>query len=192
MVDLCQFFQLPSIGVLLPSEQPYGSGDRCIPAELGQSSGLRLSPVCTHPSSRQQALHLQGDFVDTHSSFLALERMVSGPSESFCGSSGHPSFQGRPSWTAPLSSSAPEPPRASSLCVETLQRFACHLELSWGVARQLSLCRRHSSRHLYQRRWECYRSWCSSRGHSVSNPSISTIADFLFFLRTEKLFLCRH
>ena len=78
--------------------------------------------------------------------------------------------------TAPLPSSAPEPPRAEPSCVATVQRFARHLGLS----------RRVATRRLYQHRWECHWSWCSSRGHSVSYPFIPKIADFLMFLRTEK------
>ena len=97
------------------------------------------------------------------------------------GSSGAPSFTSQSAQTAPLSLPAPEPPRASRL-----QRFDRHLGLSRGVANQLSLCGRQSSRCLYQYRWECYRAWCASRGHSVSSPTVSKIADFLLFLRAEK------
>ena len=51
---------------------------------------------------------------------------------------------------------------------------------------QLSLCRRQSSRRLYQHRWECYRSWCTSRGHSVSSSAVAEIAKFLCFLGLDK------
>ena len=54
------------------------------------------------------------------------------------------------------------------------------------MADQLFLCRRQSSHRLYQHLWECYRSWCASRGYSVSTPTITNIADFLLFLRVEK------
>ena len=70
--------------------------------------------------------------------------------------------------------------------VETVKRFARHLEFSHEVARQLALCRRESSRRLYQHRWSCYRRWCSDTGHSASRPSIFKLADFLLFLRKEK------
>ena len=68
----------------------------------------------------------------------------------------------------------------------TIQWFACYLGLSRRVANQLSLCRRQSSRHLYQHRWECYWSWCAGRGHSVSYPTVTKIADFLLFPCAEK------
>ena len=77
-------------------------------------------------------------------------------------------------------------PRASPSCMATIQRFTRALGLSSRVANQLSFCRRQSSQRLYQHRWECYRSWCHSKGHSVSVPTVVKIADFLCFLRLEK------
>ena len=56
------------------------------------------------------------------------------------------------------------------------------LGLSRGVACQLAMCRCSSSRRLYQHRSDCYRNWCSGKGHFVLNPSVSKTADFLFFL----------
>ena len=65
--------------------------------------------------------------------------MVPGPAGSLGGSSYCPTFQDRSTQAAPLSSSAPEPPRASSSCVERLQQFARHIGLSLAVARRLAL-----------------------------------------------------
>ena len=112
--------------------------------------------------------------------------MVSGARESCGVSSGAPSYTLRLTQTAPLSSSAPEPPHAEPSCVATVHRFAHHLGLSQRVANQLSLCWRQSSRRLYQHRWECYRSWSASLGNSVSTPSVPKKADFLMFLHTKK------
>ena len=89
--------------------------------------------------------------------------------------------------TAPISSPAPEPPPVSPSYVATVQQFACHLGLSRGVANQLSLCRRQSSRRLYQHCWECHRAWYAGRGHSVSSPTVSKIADFLLFLSVSAI-----
>ena len=102
------------------------------------------------------------------------------------GSSCAPFFTSRLTQTAPLSSPAPGPPCAAPSCVVTVQRFARHLGLSCGVANQLSLSRRQSSHLLCQHRWECCRAWCTSRGHSVSSPTVAKIADFLLFLRSGK------
>ena len=88
--------------------------------------------------------------------------------------------------TAPFSLPAPGPPRVAPSCMATIQCFACHLGLFRGVANQFSLCWRQSSHHLYQHRWECYKAWCASRGHSVSSPTVAKIGDFLLFLHLEK------
>ena len=39
-----------------------------------------------------------------------------------------------------------------------------------------------SSRHLCQRRWDCFGDWCYSRDYSVSSLSVSEIAGFCSFL----------
>ena len=43
--------------------------------------------------------------------------------------------------------------------------------------------RRPSSRAVSQVRWSIYRAWCHNNGHSVSRPTLSKIADFLYWLR---------
>ena len=60
-----------------------------------------------------------------------------------------------------------------------LRRFG----FSARVARQLAFSRRPSTRMNYQYKWSTFRSWCHSRGHSVSRPSILKVADFLLYLR---------
>ena len=112
--------------------------------------------------------------------------MVSCAPESGDCSSGAPAYTSRPTQTAPLPSSAPEPPCAEPSCLATVQQFTRHLGLSRRVATQLYLCRHQSTHCLYQRRWECYHAWCSRRGHSISSPSVPMIADFLMFFQTEK------
>ena len=54
------------------------------------------------------------------------------------------------------------------------------------VAKQTALTRRPSSRAGYQSKWTVYRKWCTSEGHSIFRPSLSKIADFLFWLRRSK------
>ena len=112
--------------------------------------------------------------------------MVSRALESGFGSSSATAIFERSSQVATFPSSAPEPPRASSSCVATIQRFARTLGLSSGVTTQLLLCRRQSSQQLYQHCWECCRSWCHNKGHSISSTSVAKIADFLYFLHLEK------
>ena len=54
------------------------------------------------------------------------------------------------------------------------------------MAKQAALARRPSSRAGYQAKWSVYRRWYTSEGHSISRPSLSKIADFLFWLRRSK------
>ena len=77
---------------------------------------------------------------------------------------------------------SPEPVHASSSCVETLRRFARASSFSRSVARRLGQARRQSSVANYQSKWLTYRRWCSDKGHSVSHPSISKVADYLVWL----------
>ena len=48
------------------------------------------------------------------------------------------------------------------------------------------MSRRPSSRKAYQLKWQVYRAWCHSHGHSVSRPTLSKVADFLCWLRSAK------
>ena len=48
------------------------------------------------------------------------------------------------------------------------------------------MARRPSSLAGYQAKWSIYRRWCTSEGHSISRPSLSKIADFLFWLHRSK------
>ena len=116
--------------------------------------------------------------------------MVNGAPEPCGGSSGRPSYQSRFAQTAPFTSSSPEPLHAAASCMATVQRFVCHLGLSRGVARQLSLCCRSSSCRLYQHQCEDYRHKCSVHGHSISTPSITNIADFHLFFACGVLSVC--
>ena len=57
---------------------------------------------------------------------------------------------------------------------------------SRSVARRLGQARRQSSVANYQSKWLTYRRWCSEQGHSVSQPSVSKVADYLVWLWEEQ------
>ena len=76
----------------------------------------------------------------------------------------------------------PKPVHASSSCVETLRRFARASGFSRCVARRRRQARRQSSVANCQSKWLTYRRWCMGKGHSVSQPSISKVADYLVWL----------
>ena len=108
--------------------------------------------------------------------------MVPGPSGASGGDSLLPATTEGSSQAAPLPSLSSEPPRASADCLAYLQGSARHSEFSLAVARQLTLCRRRSTRLNYQAKWAVHRAWCHRHGHSVSRPSVSKVADFLLYL----------
>ena len=122
----------------------------------------------------------------TGGSSLATEGVVSSTPQAVGGSSSRPSVEARSTHTASCTSVSPAPPRASSSCGETVQRFARDLGLSCPVALRVALCHRSSSLRLYRHLWECYRRWCADHGHTVSSQSLSKFADFLYFLLTKK------
>ena len=107
-----------------------------------------------------------------------LELVVDGPSGS---ASGQGSVE-----PASLSSTTSGSVKASSSCLETIQRFEKSCGFSRHVTKQAALATKPSSRAGYQSKWLVYRRWCTSEGHSISRPSLPKIADFLFWLRRSK------
>ena len=75
-----------------------------------------------------------------------------------------------------------KPVHASSSCMETLRRFARASGFSRSVARRLGQARRQSLVANYQSKWLTYRRWCTYKGHSVSQPSVLKVADYLVWL----------
>ena len=114
-----------------------------------------------------------------HSSFLVPASVVSRAADSAPSSS---SVSVGPPTAATRQEVSPEPVHASSSCVETLRRFARASGFSRSVARRLGQARRQSSVANYQSEWLTYRHWCLDKGHSVSHPSISKVADYLVWL----------
>ena len=128
----------------------------------------------------------RGDGAHLGGSVLASARLVSRPSSPVAGPSGCSASSSRPPAPTSVSQSLPGSPQAASSCLETLRRFTRAAGFSSTVASQASLSRRPSSRKAYQLKWQVYRSWCHSHGHSVSRPSLSKVADFLCWLCSSK------
>ena len=136
---------------------------------IGEASGVPPDPP--HP----------------HRPLLALTSVVRGPPPVVVGGSSSDSFcVTRPPLPASVSSTLPGSPQAGPSCLETIQRFTRAAGFSSAVAAQASLARRPSSRSNYQLKWSVYRSWCRSQGHSISRPSLSKVADFLWWLRSVR------
>ena len=138
------------------------------------SSRSTVRPHCTGSG---EGSAITGVGADSGGSILASAPLVSGPS---AGDSLLPATKEGSSQTAPF---PPKPPRASADCLSYLQRSARHAGFSAAVPRQLTNCRRRSTRVNYQAKWAVYWAWCHRHGHSVSRPTVSKVADFLLYLR---------
>ena len=160
--------------------------DRCASPTVEWVAGVCLSSLCTDSSGAKEAPLVLWGAADDHCSVLAPEAVVSGALGVGGGrSSGSASGQGSVE-PASLSSTASGSVKASSSCMETIQRFVKSCGFSRHVARQTALARKPSSRAGYQAKWLIYRRWCTTEGHSISCPSLPKIADFLFWLRQSR------
>ena len=117
---------------------------------------------------------------------LASAPLVSGPPSPVAGPSGCSASAPRPPVPASVSLPLPGSPQASASCLVTLRRFTRAAGFSSSVASHASVSRRPSSRKAYQLKWQVYRQWCHSHGHSSSRPSLAKVADFLCWLLSSK------
>ena len=184
--SICNISQSPlhTISFSLPRSQ--FDRDRCSSPTVEWVAGVCLSSLCSDSSGSKEAPLVLWGSADDHSSLLAPEAMVSGaPGVSGGRASGSASGQGSVE-PASLSSTTSGSVKASSSCLETIQRFVKSCGFSRHVAKQAALARKPSSRAGYQSKWLVYWRWCTSEGHSISRPSLPKIADFLFGLRRSK------
>ena len=114
-------FELPSTRISITSGEPHVNGDGCLPPVLGQPPSIHVSALCVDPKGDQQVPCQQGHSLDPDYPLLASAGVVSGPSDSFGGSSDCPSMSEGSIQTAPLPSSSHESPNASSSCLETIK-----------------------------------------------------------------------
>ena len=183
---LCVLSQSQLWCIFCSGLRSHGCGDGCHPAVLGFPRGVRLPSVCDATSGAAQAQGLQGGSHHRDSPVLAAEGVVSGPfgaapgiSFSSAGEVGPPAAALRAHLPSAID-------HASSSCVETIKRFVRASVFSQRVARRLGASRRASSIANYQSKWSTYRHWCWEKGHSVSNPSVAKVADYLLWLWESK------
>ena len=173
----CLFFSLPG---------SVGGGHRRILPVLGRASGLRLLSVVHSSQGTGEAPHVSGVGAHSDSPLLASTPLVCRPPSPVAGSSGGSAPPPRPPAPASVSLPLPGSPKASASCLETLRRFTRAAGFSSTVAAQASLSSSPSSCKAYQLKWQVYRQWCHSHGHSSSNPSLAKTADFLCWLHSSK------
>ena len=153
---------------------------------MGRSPSIRLSSDHHHKESASQTEVIEELRVDSHSSVLASEGLVSRPSGTFIRRSHHTVRSKRSAKTAPLPPVPPKSAYASADCMATLKWFAIQAGFSPAVSGQLIFSRRLSTRLNYQARWGTYRKWCKDFHHRSSSPSIAKIADFLTYMFKTK------
>ena len=182
----CHLTQSPMLSIFFSVPRSERSGHGCSAPELEWVAGVCLSTLVAHSGRAQEVPVVLWSPSNHHSSVLASTALVSGPSGSGCGWSGGSASIKRSPTAATLPSSSSGSVRAVSSYLETIQRFARARGFSKHITKQSALARRASSRAGYQAKWSIYRRWCHAEGHSVSRPSLSKIADFLFWLRQSK------
>ena len=173
---VCHVSKSPMFSLFLSLPGSIGGGHRRIPPVLGRASGLRLPSVVHSSQGAGQAPCVSGSGADADSPLLASTPLVCRPPSPVAGSSGGSAPPPRPPAPASVSLPLPGSPKASASCLETLRRFTRAAGFSSAVAAQASLSRRPSSRKAYQLKWQVYRQWCPSHGHSSSNPSLAKTA----------------
>ena len=184
--SFCDRLDSEASGLLLSSLGPTGSRDGRPSPTLGRPSSVRLSSDRHHKESSSQTEVIEELRVDSHSSVLASEGLVSRPSGTVIRRSHHTVRSKRSTKTAPLPPVPPKSTYASADCMATLKRFAIQAGFSPAVAGQLIFSRRLSTRLNYQARWGTYRKWCRDFGHRSSSPTIAKVADFLTYMFKTK------
>ena len=175
-------------GLLRPVVGAPGCGNRCPSATMGQPASLCIPPDCHRQEGSPQAEVLSQLPAHSDSTVLASEGMVSGPSGPAPGHSSGTAPASRPAEATSLSQVPRKSPHASADCMATVQRFARQAGFSRKVAKQLTLCRKKSTRLNYQVKWVKFRRWCRRHHHTSSEPTIPKVAEFLTYLfRVEKL-----
>ena len=152
---------------------------------MGWVAGVCFSSLCADSCGSVKAPLVLWGPADNHSSLFAPEALVSrvsgaGSRRAGGSASGQGSIE-----PASCSSTASGSVKASSSCLETIQRFIRSRGFSRHVAKQVALVRRLSSCAGYHAKWSIYRRWCTSEGHSIYRPSLSNFVDVLFWLRTS-------
>ena len=184
--SVCHLPNRKAPSVFLTGLRSAGSRDRRSSPILGQSPGLCLSSNSHHKESSCQTEVLEELRVNSHSSVLASEGMVPGPSGTIVRRSHHTVKSKRSTKTAPLPPLPPKSAYASADCMATMKRFARQAGFSSTVAGRLVFCRRQSTRLNYQARWGTYQKWCRDFGHRSSSPSIAKIAEFFTYMFKRK------
>ncbi len=168
-----------------PGSRRSSLGNRCPVVQLGEPHGLRISsnqPDCTGPEeSRRQRLS------DTsNSSQLADSTLVSDTVES---TSRVPNLSTTTQTTAPsasVSGVSLQTRNVKSSRVALIKSKLLQEGFSEAVAEVAAKPQRKSSLSVYQSHFAAFTDWCRGRNISLERVSIANVADYLYFLFSEK------
>ena len=180
--------QCQAAAVLLPDPGSPGPLRGRLPAPLGQSRHVRVSPLPTGRESGGSGQRDPKSLDDPSRPSLAGEGMVRGttppPDPTTSGdttvvSPAAPTPLPPVPWRRPR----PEPSRLAAIkCLLRKSGF------SRGAAFELSSYTRESTAHLYQSQWLSFCGWCRGRSIAPINATVPLIVDFLIHLRKDKGF----
>ena len=177
--SVCILTQSPLLCLFCAGVGSHGCRYGCHAPVMGFTTGVCLPSLRHNRSGLGEGEGLSGSGADAHSSALAPASVVSGAADSALSSS---SISMGSSASATRQKIPSKPVHASSSCVETLRRFTRASGFSRSVARRLGQARRQCSVANYQSKRLAYWRWCTDKGHSVSQPSVSKVADYLVWL----------
>ena len=180
--SVCLLTQSPLLCLFCAGVGSHGCGYGYHAPVMGFATGVCLPSVRHDQPGLGEGEGLSGPEAGAHSSILAPASVVPGAAGAVDSAPSSSSISVGSSASATRQKVPPKPVHALSSCVETLRRFARASGFSRSVARRLGQARMQSSVSNYQFKWLTYRHWCPDKGHSVSQPSISKVADYLVWL----------
>ena len=180
--------QCQAAAVLLPDPRSPGPLRGRLPAPLGQSRHVRVSPL---PTGRESGGSGQRDpkSLDDHSRpSLAGEGMVRRTTPPPDPTTSGATTVGSSAAPTPLPPVPRRRPRPEPSRVAAIKRLLRKSGFSRGAALELSSYTRESTARLYQSQWLSFCGWCRGRSIAPINATVPLIVDFLVHLRKDKGF----
>ena len=177
-------------GLLFVDGRSAVGGHGCPALVVGRLPDLCLPTLWLDPSGSVQGPPIPGSGAYSGCPILGSTPLVSRPAGASGGGPLLPSKKEGSTQTTSLPPLPPEPPYASADCLSFIERSTRHFGFSKTVARQLTHCRRRSTRVNYQAKWTVFRSWCDRYGHSVSRSLRWLTSLFPALLVFVLLFCC--
>ena len=177
--------QCQAAAVLLPDPGSPGPLRGCLPAPLGQSRHVRVSPLPTGQESGGSGQRDPKSLDDPSRPSLAGEGMVRGTTPPPDPTTSGATTVGSPAAPTPLPPVPRRRPRPEPSRVAAIKRLLRKSGFSRGAALKLSSYTRESTARLYQSQWLSFCGWCRERSIAPINATVPLIVDFLIHLRKD-------